>query len=71
MYLDTYSQIIGSRSTFPDSSITMKLLGFINNTCKVYSTENMARQKRGASSNKFNITGFEQDMPQGNNWQNV
>ena len=29
----------------------------------------MARQKRGTSSAKVNITGFEQNMPQGNNWQ--
>ena len=33
--------------------------------------ENMARQKRGTCSTKFNITGFEQNMPQVNNWQDV
>ena len=31
----------------------------------------MARQKRGTSSTMFNITGFEQNMPQGNNWQEL
>ena len=65
MYLGTYSQII--RSIFSDSYITMKLLGFINDTYKVDSIKIMARQKRGASSTKFNITGFEQNMLQGNN----
>ena len=29
----------------------------------------MARHKRGTCSTKFNITGFEQNMPQGNNWR--
>ena len=28
----------------------------------------MTRQKRGTSSSKSNITGFEQNMPQSNNW---
>ena len=31
----------------------------------------MARQKRGPSSTNFNITGFEQNKPQGNNWQGL
>ena len=31
----------------------------------------MARQKRGTSSAKFSNTGFEQNMPQGNNWQEL
>ena len=47
----------------------MKLLGFINDTYKVDSIKNMIIQKRSALSKKFNITGFEQNMPQGNNWQ--
>ena len=56
---------------FPDSSITMKLLGFINDTYKVDSIENMRRQKRGISSTKLNNTGFEQNMPEGKNWQEL
>ena len=67
MHLGTYFQII--RSIFPDSFITMKLLRFINYTYKIDSIKNMARQKRGTSSAKVNITGFEQNMPQDNNWQ--
>ena len=67
MHLGTYFQII--RSIFPDSFITMKLLRFINYTYKIDSIKNMARQKRGTSPAKVNITGFEQNMPQGNNWQ--
>ena len=47
----------------------MKLLGFINDACKVDSIKNMARQKRVTSFTKFSIIGFEQSMPQGNNWQ--
>ena len=31
----------------------------------------MARQKRGPSSTNFNITGVEQNKPQGNNWQGL
>ena len=31
----------------------------------------MTRQKRGTPSTKFNIKGFDQDMPQGNTWQNL
>ena len=31
----------------------------------------MARQKRGTSSAKLSNTGFEQNMPQGNNWQEL
>ena len=49
----------------------MKLLGFINDTYKVGSIKNMKRQERGTSSIKLNITGFEQNMPQGNNWQEL
>ena len=33
--------------------------------------KNMTRQKRGTSSTKFNITGFEQNIPQGNNWEKL
>ena len=47
--------------------ITMKLLGLINDTYKLYYI--ILRQKRGTSSTMFNVTGFEQNMPQGNNWQ--
>ena len=49
----------------------MSLLGFINDTYKVGSIKNMKRQERGTSSIKFNITGFEQNMPQGNNWKEL
>ena len=52
-----------------DSSITMKLLGFINGTYKIDFIKNMTKQKRGTTSTKFNITGFEQNMPQSNKWQ--
>ena len=45
--------------------MTIKLLGFNNDTYKVDSLKNMARQKGGTFSTKFNITGFEQNMPQG------
>ena len=31
----------------------------------------MRRQERGTSSTKFNITGFEQNMPQGDTWQEL
>ena len=31
----------------------------------------MTRQKRGPSSTNFNITGVEQNKPQGNNWQEL
>ena len=31
----------------------------------------MTRQKRGTPSTKFNIKGFDQDMPQGNTWPNL
>ena len=47
----------------------MKVLEFINGTYKVDSIKNMIRQKRSAPSTKFKITGFEQNMTQGNNWQ--
>ena len=47
----------------------MKLLGFISDTYKVDCIKNMTRQKRGTFSIKFSITGLEQNMPQGNNWQ--
>ena len=56
---------------FPDRSITMKLLAFINDTKKVVSIKNMTRQKPGTSSIKFNITGAEQNMSQGKNWQEL
>ena len=56
---------------FPDSSTTMKLLGFINDTYKVDSIENMTRQKQGTSCIKFNNTGFEQNMPEGKNWKEL
>ena len=46
----------------------MKLLGFINHTYKVDSIKNMTRQKRGTSSL---ITGFEQNMSQVNNRQEL
>ena len=49
----------------------MKLLVFINDTYKVDSIKNMTRQKGGTSSTKFNNTDFEQNMPQGNNWQEL
>ena len=49
----------------------MKLLGFINNTYKLDSIKNMTKQKRGTSSTKFNITGFEQNMPRGNTWKEL
>ena len=69
----TYEKWISAliRFIFPDSSITMKLLGFINDTYKVDSIENMTRQKRGTSSTKFNNTGFEQNMLEGKNWQEL
>ena len=47
----------------------MKLLGFIKDTYKVDSIKNMTKQERGTSFTKFNITGFEQNMPQGDTWQ--
>ena len=56
---------------FSDSSITMKLLRFINDTDKVYSIKNMTRQKRSSSSTNFFITGFEQNKSQGNKWQEL
>ena len=56
---------------FPDSSITIKLLGFINDTYKVDSINNITRQERGMSSTKFSITSFEQNMPQGDTWQEL
>ena len=31
----------------------------------------MTRQKQGPSSTNFDITGFEQNKPQGNNWQEL
>ena len=33
--------------------------------------KNMTRQKRGTSSTKFNSTGFDQNIPQGNNWEKL
>ena len=67
--MDWISALI--RFIFPVNSITMKLLGFINDTYKVDSIKNLTRQKRGTSSTKFNNTDFEQNMPQGNNWQEL
>ena len=49
----------------------MKLLGFIKYTYKIDSIKNMTRQKRGTSCNKFDITGFEQNMSQGKSWQEL
>ena len=49
----------------------MKLLGFINDMYKIDSIKNMTRQRRYTSLTKFSITGFEQNMPQGNNWQKL
>ena len=49
----------------------MKLLGFINDTYKVDFTKNMTKQKRDTSSTKFNITGFEENIPQINNWHKL
>ena len=68
----TYNKWISAliRFTFRDSSITMKLLGFIKDTYSVGSIKNMTRQKRLASF-KFNITVFEKNMPQGNTWQEL
>ena len=59
------------RFIFPDTSTTIKLLGFINNTYKVDITKNMTGQKRGTSFAKFHNAGFEQNMPQDNNWQDL
>ena len=56
---------------FPDSTITMKLLGFINNTYKVDGIKNMTRLEGGTSSTKLNITGFEQNIPQGDTWKEL
>ena len=56
---------------FPDSSITVKLLVFINDTYNVDSIKIMARQERGTSFTKFNITGFEQSIPQGDTWEEL
>ena len=49
----------------------MKLLRFANDTYKVDSMKNITRQKQGTSFTKFNITGFEQNIPQGNNWNEL
>ena len=38
------------------------------NKIKVDSIKNIARQKRGISSTKFNITGFQKNIPQCKNW---
>ena len=51
----------------PDSSATVKLLGLINDTCKVEST----RIWPDTSSTKFNITDFEQNILLGNTWQEL
>ena len=49
----------------------MKLLGFINDMYKVDGIKNMTRLERGTSSTKLNITGFEQNMPQGDTWKEL
>ena len=46
----------------------MKTLVFINDVYKADSISNMVKQKQETVSTKFNITGFEQHMPQGNDW---
>ena len=46
-------------------------MGFINDTKKVDSIKNMTRQKPGTFFTKFNNTGAEQNMPQGNNWKEL
>ena len=38
---------------FPDSSITMKLFGFINDPYKVDSVNNMTRQKQEVEQYRF------------------
>ena len=49
----------------------MKLLGLINDTYKVDFIKNMTKQKQGTSFTNFNITGFEHNIPQSNNWQEL
>ena len=49
----------------------MKLLEFVNDTYKVDFIKNMTKQKRGTSFTNFHITGFEHNMPQSNNWQEL
>ena len=56
---------------FPDTYITMELLRFMNDMHKVDSIKSKTRQKRSTSSTKFDITGFEQNMLQGNTWQEL
>ena len=46
-------------------------MGFINGTYKVDFIKNMTKQKRDTSFTKFSITGFKQNMPQSNNWQEL
>ena len=53
----------------PTQLYNYKLLGFTNDMFKEGRIKNMARQKRGTSSTKFNNIGFEPNIPQGNNWQ--
>ena len=70
----TYKEWISALTSFiifPDSTITMKLLGFINDMYKVDGIKNMTRLERGTSSTKLNITGFEQNMPQGDTWKKL
>ena len=55
-----------TRFIFPESSITLKLLGLTNDTYKVKSIKNMPKQKLVTTYTKFNITGFEQSIPDGN-----
>ena len=59
------------RLIFPDSSITMKLSGLIDDTYNVDSIKNMTRQKRCTSSAKFNFTVLEKNMLQGNPCQEL
>ena len=69
----TYKEWISAliRFIFPDSSITMKLFAFINDTYKADSMKNITRQERGTSSTKFNIPRFEQNMLQSDTWQEL
>ena len=48
-----------------DQVSILELLGLINETYKLGNIKNMTRQERGTSCSEFNITGFEQNMPQG------
>ena len=52
-------------------STLIRFMGLVNDTCKVDSIKSMTRQNPGTSSNKFDITGFEQNIPRGNTWQEL